>query len=148
MLVVLAGCAGPARPEGEPPAAAATQSPAPGAVAAVTPEVGATDGEERRYTGVLHYTELPKIRSIEAYMGREFSLATGGDGSLNIKASATVSAEQLRALDGATVTVRVRYRPESRPTHGESAPMGADGQVMAWPAYYEVLEVMSGPPKP
>ena len=98
--------------------------------------------------GVLKYTELPKTKSVEAYMGREFSLATGGDGPLNVKASATVSEEQLRALDGATITVRARYHPESKPTHGESAPMGPDGTVMAWPSYFEVLEVMSGPPKP
>ena len=28
------------------------------------------EGEERRYTGVLHYTEIPPVKSVEAFMGR------------------------------------------------------------------------------
>ncbi len=147
VLVVLAGCAGPARTEGEPPPAAATQSSAPAPAAATPAEAAPADGEERRYTGVLHYTELPKTKSVEAYMGREFSLDTRGHGQLNIKASATVAEEQLRALDGATVSVRVRYHPESKPTQGEPAPMGADHTAMAWPSYFEVLEIASDSPK-
>ncbi|MBA3549650.1 MAG: hypothetical protein H0T76_24495, partial [Nannocystis sp.] len=120
VLVSLAGCAGPARTEGEPPPAAAAPSPGPAPAAATSAEAAPADGEERRYTGVLHYTELPKSKSVEAYMGREFSLDAGGDGSLNIKASAAVSEEQLRALDGATITVRARYHPASKPDPMES----------------------------
>lgn len=143
LLMPLAGCGGPAQSEAAPPAAAAT----PAGVVAPAPGPAPEDGEERRFTGVLHYTEIKPIKSVESYMGREFSLDTKGDGQLNIKASAAVSGEQLRALDGATITIRGRYHPEKSPPNDVQAPMGADGP-MPWPAYYEVIEVVSGPARP
>lgn len=148
LWATLAACDGPARaPGGEPTPVAAKSEPAPKAEAA-TPAAGPVkEGEERRYTGVLHYTEIPPVKSVEAFMGREFTLAIAGAESLNLKASAAVTDEQLRALDGATITVRARYHPEKQPPPDVQAPMGADGP-MAWPAYHEVLELVPGPPKP
>jgi hypothetical protein len=145
VLVTLA-CDGPARPPsaGAQPAAA----PAKAEVAAPAEAPAAVkEGEERRFTGVLRYTEIKPVKSVESYLGREYSLETTSDGPLNVKASEAVSDEQLRALDGATITVRGRYHPEKLPPNDVQAPMGADG-VMPWPAYYEVLEVVSGPPRP
>ena len=71
------------------------------------------------------------------------------NGYLRVRRSvALVVLVSLAGCAGPTRTVRAQYHPESKPTHGMSAPMGPDGTVMAWPSYFEVLEVMSGPPKP
>lgn len=151
LWAMLAACDGPARP----PSAEAQPVPATPQAGAETPKAEvaapaagpAKAGEERRYTGVLRYTEIKPVKSVESYMGREYSLETTSDGPLNVKASAAVSDEQLRALDGKTITVRARYHPEELPPNDVQAPMGADGP-MPWPAYYEVLELVSDPPKP
>jgi len=93
--------------------------------------------------------EAPPWRSFQVCVGIHFgyTLTTGGEGALNIKASAAVSDEQLRALDGDTNTVRGKYHPEKLPPNDVSAPMGSDGP-MPWPAYYEVLELVPGAPNP
>lgn len=148
LWATLAACDGPARsPGGEPTPVAAKSEPAPRPEAATPAPGPAKEGEERRFTGVLRYTEIPPVKSVEAFMGREYTLALAGAESLNLKASATVSDEQLRALDGKTITVRARYHPEKSPPPDVQAPMGPDGP-MAWPAYYEVLELVPGPPGP
>ena len=140
MLTTLAACAGPARPPGgeTTPAATPKADDAP-------PVAAAKDGEERRFTGVLRYTEIKPVKSVESYMGREFTLETASDGAINLKASEVVTAEQLRALDGTKITVRGKFHPEEAPPNDVQAPMDADGP-MPWPAYYEVLELVSGPP--
>lgn len=143
LVGTLAACDGPARPPGgeapprteAAPAKAEPQAPAPG------PAAAAKEGEERRFTGVLRYTEIKPVKSVEAFEGREYSLETSSDGPLNVKASATVSDEQLRALDGKTITVRARFHPEKLPPNDVQAPMGMNGP-MPWPAYYEVLELV------
>lgn len=149
LWATLAACDGPARPPGAgaTPAPANTGAAAPKTEAAAPAQGPAKEGEERRYTGVLRYTEVPAVKSVEAYMGREYTLETSSDGPLNLKASAAVSGEQLRALDGKTITVRARYHPERLPPPDVQAPMGPDGP-MPWPAYHEVLELVSGPPAP
>ena len=145
-LVTLAACDGPAHPPSAGAQPAAATGKAEVAAPAQSPAT-VKEGEERRFTGVLRYTEIKPVKSVESFLGREYSLETTSDGPLNVKASAAVSDEQLRALDGATITVRGRYHPEKLPPNDVQAPMGADG-VMPWPAYYEVLEVVSGPPRP
>lgn len=137
---VAMACDGPARP----PEVAAAEVARP---EVARPEVAASEAAELRLTGVLRYTELPRTKSVEAYMGREFTLVTGEE-ALNLKASAAVPAERLRALDGATITVRARFHPAAGPDPRESAPMGADGAAMMRPAYHEVLEVVSAPAGP
>lgn len=137
LLTTLVACAGP--PGGETtPAATPKAGEAP-------PVAAAKDGEERRFTGVLRYTEIKPVKSVDSYMGREFTLETANDGPINLKAGAAVSDEQLRALDGATITVRGKFHPEKAPPNDVQAPMGAEGP-MPWPSYYEVIELVSGPP--
>lgn len=150
LWAMLAACDGPARPpsaEAQPAAATPKVEATPKAEATAPAEGPAKEGEERRFTGVLRYTEIKPVKSVESYLGREYTLTTSGDGALNIKASAAVSDEQLRALDGKTITVRGRYHPEKLPPNDVQAPMGSDGP-MPWPAYYEVLELVPGAANP
>lgn len=97
-----------------------------------------TAGGERRLEGTLRYTELPKTRSVEAYLGVEFVL-TDADGAEHVLApSSAVSHETLVAADGKAVAVTGRWVEPTPPDPNSSYPTGADGEPLERPAHYEV----------
>ncbi len=87
--------------------------------------------------GPLKYTELPRTKSVEAYMGVEFSVEVDGKRTV-LAASEKVSREQLLALDGKRVKLHCAQQPASTPNPMESAPMGPDGKPLQRPAECKV----------
>ncbi|MCA9661542.1 MAG: hypothetical protein KC486_24595, partial [Myxococcales bacterium] len=90
--------------------------------------------------GVLEYQELPRTKSVAAYMGVEFTLR-GDDAETVLAASDNVSHEQLVAHDGKRVRVTCTPREPQPPNPMESAPMGPDGAPLQRPTKCAVTEL-------
>ncbi|PRQ01187.1 hypothetical protein [Enhygromyxa salina] len=97
-------------------------------------------------SGALTYTELPRTKSVEAYMGREFTLVDAAGTEHNLKPSDTVSHEQLVGRSGQTVEVTCTPFAEQQPNPHEQAPQGAPGQgAMPRPAGCTVTALSPAP---
>lgn len=88
--------------------------------------------------GTLKYTEIAPRKSVEAYMGVEFTLVTS-DGEHVLKATDRVSREALVALDGKAVeVVGVLVKPR-KPCPWEQYPTGMNGEPLERPDAYHLL---------
>lgn len=94
------------------------------------------------YSGKLTYTELPATKSVEAYLGVEFTLTTAS-GPVVLDSSDNVSHDALIALDGKTIEVQCSPRRPRPPSPDESYPMGPDGQPLARPTKCVVYSVQA-----
>jgi hypothetical protein len=126
LFVFLAACssnpaapdaAQPARPTDTPPVSAAPASP---------------PSAERRLEGQLAYTPLPQTKSVEAYLGVEFTLDTGTE-KVVLDDSDAVPRARLEAAAGKRATVVCKMRPGTVPDPNESYPMNPDGTPMKRP---------------
>ncbi|KIG18723.1 hypothetical protein DB30_07738 [Enhygromyxa salina] len=110
------------------------------------PAQPAADPSTLTVTGTLTYTELPRTKSVEAYLGKEFTLVDAKGTEHNLKSSDTVSHEELVGRSGHTVTVTCTPYPERQPQPHEQAPMGAPGQgTMPRPAGCTVTALATAP---
>jgi len=138
-LAFLGGCAGPTPTPTPPPEAAPAPEPAP----AVEPTPASTAppraGESRVLRGVLRYTELPRHKSVEAFLGQDLTLSADGE-SWNLGATEQVTQEQLVALDGQRIEVTATYVPPTAPDPNMQAPMDGD-ELMKHPARWDVTAV-------
>lgn len=80
---------------------------------------------ERRLEGQLAYKPLPTEKSVEAYLGVEFTIDIGTE-KVVLGASDTVSRESLEAAAGKRATVVCTMRPGAVPRPEESYPMEGD----------------------
>lgn len=132
----LLACATAAQDDDKLPVdAAATKTPAatPPAESEPAAEEPAADPGSITVTGTLTHTELPRTKSVEAYLGKEFTLVDAAGTEHNLKPSDTVSHEQLVERSGQAVEVTCAPFPEQQPPPHVSAPM-ADGGSMPYPA--------------
>ena len=123
LLLTLAAC-------GKPPGASPDQ----------IPELVAAAPAAQTLEGTLTYTAPTGAKSVESYLGAEFSLATAA-GPVVLGPSAAVPKDTLVALNGKPVTVTCVSRPQAPPDPYSSYPTGAGGQPMARPPVCEVTAV-------
>lgn len=102
-----------------------------------TPEVAPVDagvptGTTRELEGTLRFQPLPEAKSVEAYLGVEFTLESGGE-VVVLGSSERVSREVLEAANGRRVKVSCTMREGTVPSPHESYPMEADGSPMKRP---------------
>lgn len=102
-----------------------------------TPEVATVDaglptGATRELEGTLRFQPLPESKSVEAYLGVEFTLEAGGE-VVVLGSSERVSREVLEAANGRRVKVSCTMREGAVPSHDESYPTEADGSPMKRP---------------
>lgn len=122
---VVVGVSACASAQAADPPKSATE-PAPKSPAPAPPDV-------RTLEGTLIYAPLPPTRSVEAYMGVEYTLKTGDDVHV-LGASDAVPAEALRAQDGKRVRVQCTMVEAAAPSPTESYPVGPDGAPLLRPA--------------
>ena len=91
-----------------------------------------TDGLTVR-EGELEYTELPRTKSVAAYMGVEFTLKGEGD-PLVLEESDAVSHETLVGLHGKRVRVECTPRAPTPPDPESSYPTDMDGAPLPRPS--------------
>lgn len=77
--------------------------------------------------GTLKFTELPKTKSVEAYLGKEFTLTDAMGKAHNLKASDTVSRDTLKSHDGKVLEVTCVPFEAKAPNPMEAAPMEGSG---------------------
>ncbi len=82
--------------------------------------------------GQLEYTELPRTKSVEAYMGVEFTLKGEGE-PLVLAASETVSHDSLVARHGERVRVECTPKKPTPPDPNSSYPTDMDGKPLERP---------------
>lgn len=125
----LCACAAPSQ------APAEVASPVPPMARPSSPGVADTNaapGAERHLEGLLTHTPIEDRKSVESYLGVEFSLDLGGE-VVVLGASDTVSREALAARKGQRVKVVCTMREGAVPRPDESYPMEADGSPMKRP---------------
>jgi len=98
--------------------------------------------------GTLKFNELPKTKSVEAYMGKEFTLTDAAGKEHNLKASETVSHDTLKSHDGKTIEVTCVPFEAKAPNPMEAAPMQVGGpkgtsKPMKRPGGCRVTQVVS-----
>ena len=108
-------------------ACSASSEVAPTAEVTPTAAVG-----ERRLEGTLKYTPLPAAKSVEAYLGVEFTLDIGRE-KVVLGASDTVPRERLEAAADTRVKVVCTLRPGRVPEPYEAYPVDMDGKPMKRP---------------
>jgi len=90
-------------------------------------------------TGTLHYKAIEPRKSVEAYLGVEFTLDADGTEHV-LKPTDRVSRDALIALDGKPVEVTGVLVEGSKPCSWEQYPMDMDGKPMKRPAAYHLLK--------
>lgn len=111
-------------------AACTTSQPHAPEVAPV--DAGLAAGATRELEGTLRFQPLPESKSVEAYLGIEFTLEAGGE-VVVLGSSERVSREVLQAASGRRVKVSCTMREGAVPSPDESYPMEADGSPMKRP---------------
>lgn len=132
LLLLALGCPAPEE---------ATPAPADKPPATSTSAPAAT-----RLEGTLHFRELPPTRSVEAYMGVEFTLVDAAGVEHPLEPSASVSRDDLMARDGQRVAVTGAWRQPPPPDPRSAYPTGPDGAPLERPARLQVatLEPFDG----
>ncbi|MEM7159040.1 MAG: hypothetical protein AAF799_39750 [Myxococcota bacterium] len=99
------------------------------------------------HEGTLEYTPLPQTKSMEAYMGVEFTLHHADGEETVLGASEAVTHEALEAAAGKTVRVGCIPQEATPPDPQESAPIGPDGAPLDRPGQCVVqrLEELPAP---
>lgn len=95
-------------------------------------DAGLPTGASRELEGTLRFQPLPETKSVEAYLGVEFTLEAGGE-VVVLGPSERVSREVLEAASGRRVKVSCTMREGVVPRHDESYPMEADGSPIKRP---------------
>lgn len=95
-------------------------------------DAGLPTGATRELEGTLRFKPLPEGKSVEAYLGVEFTLEAGGE-VVVLGPSERVSREVLEAANGRRVKVSCAMREGAVPRPDESYPMEADGSPMKRP---------------
>ena len=132
----------PAKPE---PAKPEPAKPEPAKPEPAKPEPAA---ESKTLEGVLAYKPLPTTKSVAAYMGVEFTLATDNDPVA--LTTGAVSRDTLITASGKRVRVVCVLATARAPSPHESAPLGIDGKPVPRPAKCQVneLTLLEPPPAP
>jgi hypothetical protein len=78
--------------------------------------------------------------SVDAYLGREFVVATP-NGEVLLGASSSASDEQLRALNGQKVTVTCVLREQPAPDPASSFPTDGSGKPLPRPPMCDVSAI-------
>lgn len=125
----------------EPTTTAEPSEPAPSVQTKEDNTMPSTEEGVLSLEGTLKYTELPRTKSVAAYMGKEFTLTLADGTEHNLSASESVSHEQLQAQDGKTIKITCRPYGPSDPNPMESAPTGMDGKPLQRPGGCEVLSL-------
>ncbi|HRE88941.1 MAG TPA: hypothetical protein PK095_07325 [Myxococcota bacterium] len=102
-----------------------------------TPEVAPADaglpaGATRELEGTIRFQPLTESKSVEAYLGIEFTLESGGE-VVVLGPSERVPRAVLEAANGRRVKVSCTMREGAVPSSHESYPMEADGSPMKRP---------------
>jgi hypothetical protein len=143
---LVTGCAeGSGAPPDTPAAENLAEVPTPATPPASAPDGSAPADEAPTAAaitreGVLEYKELPRTKSVAAYMGVEFTLRAD-DGETALAASQSVPHEQLVAHDGKRIRVTCTPREPTPANPMEPAPMGPDGAPLARPTKCAVTEL-------
>lgn len=103
-------------------------------------DAGLPTGASRELEGTLRFQPLPESKSVEAYLGVEFTLETGGE-VVVLGPSERISREVLQAASGRRVKVSCTMREGAVPRPDESYPMEADGSPMKRPDVCVVLQL-------
>ncbi|MEZ4384128.1 MAG: hypothetical protein R3A79_22535 [Nannocystaceae bacterium] len=133
--LLVTACADGAGAPPDAPAAAADDGPASAAAEAPrsSPPEAAPGSAAITREGVLDYQELPRTKSVEAYMGVEFTLRGDGEETA-LAASEGVPREALVAHAGRRVRVTCTPREPTPADPRESAPTRPDGAPLERPA--------------
>jgi hypothetical protein len=91
--------------------------------------------------GVLEYKELPRTRSVAAYMGVEFTLKAEGEETV-LAASKAVSRETLIEQHGKRIKVKCTLRAPEPPDPRSQYPTGPDGAPLQRPTTCVVDELV------
>ena len=139
-IAPLLGC--PAAPS--LPAAPETSTPAPETSPprdTVSPPLDASqplDPASRALAGRLSYRPIDPVKSVEAYDGLEFFIATSA-GTVPLAPGPAWPTDKLKTYDGRDVRVRCTMMTPPPPRPDESYPIEADGRPMARTARCQVL---------
>jgi hypothetical protein len=121
------------KPAGDTTAALPTAEPSRPVPAAPTEAAdAAADNKPQQLEGRLSYTELPRRKSVEAYLGVEFRLQTS-NGEVVLASSETVTRDALVAAHGKDIKITCTMRAARVPEPYESYPTEMDGRPMKRP---------------
>ena len=130
------------KPSSDPPGKEAMMGDEPGELSgAAKGEAASPSQGVLTLEGKLTYTELPRTKSVAAYMGQEFTLTTASGESHNLKASDAVPFEELVKHDGQQIKVTCEPYVPKPPDPMESYPTGPDGKPLQRPGGCRVLSL-------
>lgn len=89
--------------------------------------------------GTVHYKAIEPRKSVEAYLGVEFTLDADGTAHV-LRPTDRVPRDALIALDGKAVEVTGVLVEGSKPCSYEQYPMDMDGKPLKRPAAYHLLK--------
>jgi hypothetical protein len=98
----------------------------------VAPSAPAPPEGPRSFGGTLRYGPPSPVKSVEAYLAREFVVVGDGE-ELYVLPRDAATRERLIALDGKKVHVECVVERATPPDPLSSYPLGADGQAMPRP---------------
>ena len=104
------------------------------------PATAATSADVQSLSGVLTWNDVAGRMSVDAYLGREFVIATAG-GEVVLGAASTITSEQLQSFNGKQVSVTCTLHDQPAPDPASSFPTEASGKPLARPPMCDVSAI-------